>query len=380
MTNTIDPVKFPYEEWPENIPPSQQLVTMYLTVPSYRENVRRMVKLLKDGATVEDFKRHQHLGLRKLGNWFTARRASFKRAAHRGPHSPALAVWPNICWHLGPCPLMGGQASVHRIDDLQSYTLGSLEWATKAVQATEKASEKPGDGCKVKWQGRYISDRQLVDKLKELGIEGKSQEAIKQFRKNHRAKYQDLDALHEAMLKKWGALKASQQPKTFKHLPDFLGEAPMLEGLYPRDQWEMILKAHKALRLSPLEVQRKVALELEKSHADVLAKIGKGSSGYKDTIEKQLQVVQGFIRKLRLRIEEMVTKQSSHLHELKLSENPDKAYHLEPAGFGHYPAAVQSIAGKQAEKPEVENPPAPVKWTVAGKEEVEEAMKLLGLS
>ena len=39
------------------------------------------------------------------------------------------------------CPLMGGQASVHRIDDLQSYTLGSLEWATKAVQATEKGAE-----------------------------------------------------------------------------------------------------------------------------------------------------------------------------------------------------------------------------------------------
>ena len=80
-----------------------------------------------------------------------------------------------------------------------------MEWADKQVQATEKAADKPGIGCKVKWQGRYITDRQLVEKLKELGIKNKSQEAIKQFRKNHREKYPDLDTLHDAMLKKWGA-------------------------------------------------------------------------------------------------------------------------------------------------------------------------------
>ena len=342
MTENTEPVKFPYEDWPENIPPSHQLVTLYLTLPTYRENVQRMVKLLKEGATAEAFRNHPHPGLQKLGRWHKDRAKSFARAAHRGPHSPELDVWPTVAWHLGPCPMMGGRASVHRIDDLQSYTLGSLEWADKQVQATEKAADKPGIGCKVKWQGRYITDRQLIDKLKGLGI-SKTELSVRKFRQNNKDKFPDLDTLHDAMLKKWGAFDAGQA-KPFKHLPDFLGDAPLMEGIYPRHQWEGILKVHKALRLPPLEVQRKVALELEKSHADVLAKIGKASPGYKETIEKQLQIVQGFIRKVRDRIEDLVTKQSFHLHELKLSENPDKAYHLEPAGFGHYPAAVQSIA------------------------------------
>lgn len=378
MTENTEPVKFPFHLWPEDIPPSHQLVTLYLTLPTYRENVHRMVQLLKDGATAKDFRNHPHPGLRKLGNWHKERADSFARAAHRGPHSPELDVWPTVAWHLGPCPMMGGRASVHRIDDLQSYTLGSLEWADKQIQATEKAADKPEGGCKVKWQGRYITDRQLVEKLKDLGIKNKSQEAIKQFRKNHREKYPDLDTLHDEMLKKWGAFDAGQA-KPFKHLPDFLGEAPMLEGLYPRDQWETILKAHKALRLSPLEVQRKVALELEKSHADVLAKIGKGSPVYKDAIENQLQIVQGFIRKVRDRIEELVTKQSFHLHELKLSENPDKAYHLEPAGFHHHATAVQSIAGIPPNKPKFEQPPKPAPVPVATAEDVDKAMTELGL-
>ena len=55
--------------------------------------------------------------------------------------------------------------AIHRIDDLQSYTLGFLEWADKEVQAVEKASDKPESGCKVKWQGKYISDRQLIDAI-----------------------------------------------------------------------------------------------------------------------------------------------------------------------------------------------------------------------
>lgn len=227
MLNPPDTLKapaFPYHDWPENVPPSQQLVALYLTLPSHKENVHRMVQLLKAGATAKDFRNHQHLGLKKLGNWHKERGNSFKRAAHRGPHSPELDIWPNVAWHLGPCPLMGRQASVHRIDDLQSYTLGFLEWADKEVQAVEKASDKPESGCKVKWQGKYISDRQLIDKLKALGIV-KTELSVRKFRQNNRAKYPDLDALHDAMLQKWGALEAAQA-KPFKYLPDFLGDAP----------------------------------------------------------------------------------------------------------------------------------------------------------
>ena len=94
MNENTDPVKFPYEDWPENIPPSHQLVTLYLTLPTYRENVQRMVKLLKEGATAEAFRNHPHPGLQKLGRWHKDRAKSFARAAHRGPHSPELDVWP----------------------------------------------------------------------------------------------------------------------------------------------------------------------------------------------------------------------------------------------------------------------------------------------
>ena len=350
MTENTDPVKFPYEDWPENIPPSHQLVTLYLTLPTYRENVQRMVKLLKEGATAEAFRNHPHPGLQKLGRWHKDRAKSFARAAHRGPHSPELDVWPAIAWHLGPCPLMGRQASVHRIDDLQSYALGALEWADKQVQATEKAADKPGNGCKVKWQGRYITDRQLIDKLKGLGI-SKTELSVRKFRQNNKDKFPDLDTLHDAMLKKWGAFDAGQA-KPFKHLPDFLGDAPLMEGIYPRHQWEGILKVHKALRLAPLEVQRKVALELEADYSKTLARMGKEASGYKDRLETQLQEVQAFIRKVRDRIRDMVTKQAAYLCDLNISANPDKAHHLEPAGFGHYSAAVQSIAS-QPPKPEI---------------------------
>jgi hypothetical protein len=256
-----------------------------------------------------------------------------------------------------------------------------LEWADKQVQATEKAADKPGIGCKVKWQGRYITDRQLVEKLKELGIKNKSQEAIKQFRKNHREKYPDLDTLHDAMLKKWGAFDAGQA-KPFKHLPDFLGDAPLMEGIYPRHQWEGILKVHKALRLAPLEVQRKVALELEADYSKTLARMGKEASGYKDRLETQLQEVQAFIRKVRDRIRDMVTKQAAYLCDLNISANPDKAHHLEPAGFHHHAKAVQSIAGIPPNKPKFEGAPKPTEIkgkAIATAEDVDKAMTELGL-
>ena len=68
----------------------------------------------------------------------------------------------------------------------------------------------------------------------------------------------------------------------------------------------------------------------------------------------------------------MTKKTCALLDEMK----PNYAMHAE--GFHNYPDAVQSIASAPV-KSEVENPPAPVKWAIAGKAEVEEALKLLGL-
>ena len=99
--DTLKALAFPYHDWPEKVPPSQQLVALYLTLPSHRENVHRMAQLLKAGATAKAFMNHPHLGLRKLGNWHKDRAKSFARAAHRGPHSPELEEWPAIAWHLG---------------------------------------------------------------------------------------------------------------------------------------------------------------------------------------------------------------------------------------------------------------------------------------
>ena len=295
-----------------------------------------MVQLLKEGKTAKDFRNHQHLGLKKLGNWHKERGNSFKRAAHRGPHSPELDIWPNVAWHLGPCPLMGRQASVHRIDDLQSYAIGYLEWADKGVQAVEKASDKPESGCKVKWQGKYISDRQLVDKLKALGIQ-KTEMTVRKFRQNNKAKYSNLDALHDAMLQKWGALEAAQA-KPFKYLPDFLGDALPVSGIHPAHEWERLFKVHKALRLSPLEIQRKVALELEADISKTLARLGSEPSSHKDRLENELQKIQGFIRKVRDQIKDMTYKQADYLCSLNISENPDQQFQMQPVGFHHKPA------------------------------------------
>ena len=169
MTAIFQPSKedhsFPFHEWPKDIPPSDQLVTLYESNIAYRTSVQRMIPLLKEGATCTDFRNHSHMGLRKLGNWFKDRKKSFQRKEHYG-NDPMLDVWPNIAWHMGPCPLQGKQASVHRVDDLKGYRIGNLEWASKAVQALEKAEGTR----KIKWQGKYISDSQLIAKLKAIGI------------------------------------------------------------------------------------------------------------------------------------------------------------------------------------------------------------------
>ena len=314
---------FPIHDWPEGIPPSADQVALYETNHAYRMNVLRMVEMLKNGATCTDFLTSQHPGLRKLGRWFRERRNSFKRTAHRG-NDPALDVWPNIAWHMGPCPLQGKQASVHRVDDLKGYRIGNLEWASKAVQALEKAEGTR----KIKWQGKDISDRELVKKLTAIGIPC-SVDRIKQFRKNNKAKYPSLEALHKAMLQKWGAYDISISTP-FKLVPDFHGEAPLEKGLFPRSKWESIVKAHGATRLSPLEIQLKVAGELE---AELIAAIKKMEGGYTGRHKKQLLEVRDFYRRVRDRLDNLNTKKAAFLADLIQTDLKEPDFHLQPTGF-----------------------------------------------
>lgn len=314
---------FPFHEWPEGIPPSADQVAFYETNHAYRMNVLRMVELLKNGATCTDFLNSQHPGLRKLGRWFRERRNSFKRTSHRG-NDPVLDVWPNIAWHMGPCPLQGQRASVHRVDDLKGYRIGNLEWASKAVQALEKAEGTR----KVKWQGKYISDRELAKKLTAIGIPC-SVDRIKQFRKNNKAKFPSLDALHKAMLQKWGAYDISISTP-FNLVPDFHGEAPLEGGLFPRSQWESIVKAHGATRLSPLEIQLKVAGELDDA---LMAAIKKMEGGYTGKHKKQLLEVRDFYRRVRDRLDNLNTKKAAFLADLIQIDLKEPDFHLQPSGF-----------------------------------------------
>ena len=313
---------FPIHQWPEGIPPSADQVAQYETNHAYRMNVLRMVELLKNGATCTDFLNSQHPGLSKLGRWFRERRNSFKRTAHRG-NDPVLDVWPNIAWHIGPCPLQGKQASVHRVDDLKGYRIGNLEWASKAVQALEKAEGTR----KIKWQGKYISDRELVKKPTAIGIPC-SVDRIKQFRKNDKAKFPSLDALHKAMLQKWGAYDTSILTP-FKLVPDFHGEAQLEGGLFACSKWESIVKAHGATRLSPLEIQLKVADELE----DELIAAIKKEGGYTGKHKKQLMEVRDFYRRVRDRLDNLNTKKAAFLADLIQTDLKEPDFHLQPTGF-----------------------------------------------
>lgn|SRR5574337_1830353 len=354
--NTVELVPFPYHEWPEGIPPSEQQVTMYRSDATYRENVHRLVQLLKDGATVTKFRKHLHPGLRKLGNWFKERRDSLERVAHRG-NSPELDVWPTIAWHMGPCPLQGHRASVHRVDDLMGYRLGNLEWASKAVQALDKA-----DGtCKILWQGKYISDRQLTHELKAIGVKC-TENRIWQFRKYHQGKYPDLDTLHKAMLQKWGAYEASTATPTAL-VPDFLGEASIEKGILPRAEWERYIKAHAKVRLPPLKVQLKIAKELE---THLLAQLSKKENGYTHRLEQQLQEVRDFYRRVRNRVDDLETKKSAFLADLIKIDLKEEDFHLQPAGFHHKPPPKPVPPAPPAHT----TPPEPQKMTVAGDAEI----------
>lgn len=315
---------FPFHEWPKDIPPSDQLVTLYESNIAYRTSVQRMIPLLKEGATCTDFRNHSHMGLRKLGNWFKDRKKSFQRKEHYG-NDPVLDVWPNIAWHMGPCPLQGKQASVHRVDDLKGYRIGNLEWASKAVQALEKAEGTR----KIKWQGKYISDSHLIAKLKAIGIT-RNQNQIWQFRKNNKAKFPSLDALHKAMLQKWGAYEASTASPSAL-IPDFFGEAPLEKGLFLPHEWDKRIKARMYKNKSPLELQLDIARELEEEYKWA---VSQPENGYTLSLKKKLNEIERFIRQVRYRLDDLATKKLSATHDLVtigLDKAPD--FHLQPVGF-----------------------------------------------
>ena len=115
----------------------------------------------------------------------------------------------------------------------------------------------------------------------------------------------------------------------FNLVPDFHGEAPLEKGLLPRSQWESIVKAHGATRLSPLEIQLKVAGELE----DELEAAIKKEGGHTGTHKKQLLDVRDFYRRVRNRLDNLNTKKAAFLADLIQIDLKEPDFHLQPAGF-----------------------------------------------
>ena len=338
------------EDWPGV--PSDQLVNRYRSDAAYRALCDLMRSLLEAGASANALKGHPHFA--HLAEWFYNRKASFKRVAAWGEPSPELDAWPGLCWHLGPRP--HPTFTVHRVDDKKPYVLANLEWASPKRQAIEKRGNRL-----IKWQGKRVSDEQFIDELKKLGIKDKTPNAVQQFRKNHRSKYANLDALHEAMFQKWRVHSHATK------IGDPIEAEPLMPGL--GIDWEREKKAKPwmpniVFQLQHVADREKVILEQLNFHKN---------DGCTPALEDLLQNVRDFQRKLKNRYSDLMTKKTcALLDEMK----PNYAMHAE--GFHNYPDAVQSIASAPV-KSEVENPPAPVKWAIAGKAEVEEALKLLGL-
>ena len=147
-----------------------------------------------------------------------------------------------------------------------------------------------------------------------------------------------------------------------------MGDALPVSGIHPVYEWERLFKVHKALRLSTLEIQKKVALELEADISKTLARLGSEASGYKDSLENKLQIVQGFIRKVREKIRDMTYKKADYLNSMNISDDPDQQFQMTPVGFHHKPelSAPPSMKPKQ-----------PI--SIAGDAEVNAALKELGL-
>lgn len=168
------------------------------------------------------------------------------------------------------------------------------------------------------------------------------------------------------MLQKWGAYGTSISTP-FNLVPDFHGEAPLEKGLLARSQWESIVKAHGATRLSPLEIQLKVAGELDD---DLMAAIKKMEGGYTGTHKKQLLEVRDFYRRVRDRLDNLNTKKAAFLADLIQIDLKEPDFHLQPAGFNNPVPPTPT-------KPKFE--PAPPKPVVLGEED-EENDKLFFLS
>lgn len=166
-----------------------------------------------------------------------------------------------------------------------------------------------------------------MKKLSAIGIPC-SVDRIKQFRKNNKAKHPSPDALHKAMLQKWGAYDTSISTP-FKLVPDFHGEAPLEKGLFLRSKWESTIKGYGATRLSPLEIQLKVAGELE----DELTAAIKKEGGYTGTLKKQLLDVRDFYRRVRDRLDNLNTKKAAFLADLIQTDLKEPDFHLQPEGF-----------------------------------------------
>lgn len=364
-------VEFP-TDWP--FEPSEQLVMLYRRDSAYRALCEQMRCLLEGGvegrkATANGFKRFPHLA--PLGNWFAARHARVQEKEQWGEPSPELMEWPVLAWHLGPNPAPG-VLSIDRIDPTQNYRLHNVRWADRATQAVNQSRNR-----KNLWMNTAITDKQLVAELAGLKIVT-SADAIKMVRYRIRhAKgkdgvplFQTPEAIHGELLRR---LKV---PAYVPPSKDPVAAEPLMPGLGV--DW----KAEKRAKpwMTNIDFQREWVADQE---GDIIKEIE-----YHQKLKKPYEVaelepiliaVRDFRRKLNNRYEILRAK------NVELIKKKIDPYATEtpptPAGFGNYPAAVQSIAGEQTKKPKFEAPPKPTqKKVIATAEDVEKAMKELGLS
>lgn len=349
---------------------SSQCKVLCRTDPGYLALYLDMQAKLASGATAHSFKTSSNPHLKPLAEWFNKRRDRVREPAKWGEPSPELMIWPGIAWHMGPNPAPG-VLSIDRIDPTQNYRLHNVRWADKATQAVNQSRNR-----KNLWMNTTITDKQLAAELAALKITT-SADAIKMVRYRIRhAKGKDgvplfstPEAIHGELLRR---LKV---PAHTQKSGDPLRDEPLMQGL--SIDWEEKKKAKPWL--TNIGFQLEFIESKEKEIRGELAYWGKVYSknqGMIDQLELSLSAVLDFQRKLKNRLQQLHEKKSENLvREINLyaTEKPPT-----PAGFGHYPAAVQSIASAPV-KSEVGNPPAPVKKAIAGKAEVEEAMKILGL-
>ena len=356
-------VEFP-TDWPGE--PSDQLVMLYRSDSAYRSLCEQMRGLLEAGASANAFKGYTQFA--HLGEWFYNRRAGFKRVAVWGEPSPELMIWPGIAWHMGPNPAPG-VLSIDRIDPTQNYRLHNVRWADKATQAANQSRNR-----KNLWMNTAITDKQLAAELAALKITT-SADAIKMVRYRIRhAKGKDgvplfstPEAIHGELLRR---LKV---PAYVPPSKDPIEAEPLMLGLGV--DWEAEKKAKPWM--TNIDFQREWVGIYETKIIKEIEYHQKLKKRYEVAeLEPLLIAIRDFRRKLNNRYEILRAKNVAMITKkfnLYATEKPPT-----PAGFVNYPAAVQSIASAPV-KSEVENQPAPVKKVVATAEDVEKAMKELGL-